>query len=375
MPQTGSDRDLRLDFFRGLALVFIFVDHIPDNKLARLTLGGWNFSDAAEVFVFISGYTAALVFGGIIQRAGYGLAAVRLLGRCWTLYVAHVFLFVVFTAEVSFSAERLANPMFVEEMNVDEFLKTPHLAVLNALLLTFQPAFMDILPLYIVLMLGLIPALPLIARWPWAVVGASLLLYLAVQRYGFNLPTYPRGQWFFNPMAWQLLFMLGACLGYPRAGRWPALLDRPWLVWVSAAVLAVCIPVRLVITAYELLGADLPAQTRLIWLVNAKTSLGPLRVANFLALAHLAAWAIRPGAPWLAARASRAVLRMGQNSLYIFCLGIFLSYLGHLILVEFSSRTLTHIAVSLAGVGIMAAVAGTMSWVRQAEALKRRAAA
>lgn len=375
MPQTGRDRDLRLDFFRGLALIFIFIDHIPDNKLARVTLGGWNFSDAAEVFVFISGYTAALVFGGMAERAGYALTAVRMLGRCWTLYVAHVFLFVVFTAEVSFSAERLANPMFAEEMNVDEFLKTPHLAVLNALLLKFQPAFMDILPLYLVLMLGLIPALPLIARWPWAAVGASLLLYLAVQRYGFNLPTYPGGQWFFNPLAWQLLFVLGACLGYPRAGRWPAFLDRTLVLWLCAALLAVCIPVRVMVNVYELLGADLPAQTRLIWLVNAKTSLGPLRVANFLALAYLAAWAVSPGAKWLAWRPSRLVLRMGQNSLYIFCLGIFLSYLGHLILVEFSSRTLTHIAVSLAGVGIMAAVAGTLSWVRRAEASKRRAAA
>jgi hypothetical protein len=239
----------------------------------------------------------------------------------------------------------------------------------------FQPAFMDILPLYIVLMLGLIPALPLIQRWPWAAVGASLLLYLAVQRYGFNLPTFPHGQWFFNPMAWQLLFVLGACLGYPRAERWPGFIERPWLAWVAAAVLAVCIPARLVVTTYELMGADLPAQARLIWLVNAKTSLGPLRVANFLALAYLAAWAIRPDAQWLVARPSWAVLRMGQNSLYVFCLGIFLSYLGHLILVEFSSRTLAHVAVSLAGVGIMAAVAGTMSWVRQAEARKRRATA
>jgi len=74
MVRTGSERDLRLDFFRGLALVFIFIDHVPDNKLARITLGSWNFSDAAEVFVFISGYTAALVFGGMARRLGPVLA-------------------------------------------------------------------------------------------------------------------------------------------------------------------------------------------------------------------------------------------------------------------------------------------------------------
>ncbi|MGQ0675559.1 MAG: OpgC family protein [Rhodospirillales bacterium] len=372
MGRTAGERDLRLDFFRGLALIFIFIDHIPDNKLARVTLGSWNFSDAAEVFVFISGYTAALVFGTAARRLGGGLAAMKILGRCWTLYIAHVFLFVIFMAEVSFSAERLANPMFVEEMNVDHFLKSPHIAVLNALILIFQPAFMDILPLYIVLMLGLAVLLPAIGRWPWATVGLSALLYALSQRHGFNLPAYPTGNWFFNPLAWQLLFVLGACLGHPRPQPWPAWLNARWLFWLCAAILAVCIPVRAMITVYDLLGLDLPPQTRLIWLVNAKTNLGALRVVNFLALAYMAAYLVKPAAGWLGWAPCGLVIRMGQNSLYVFCLGIFLSYLGHLILVEFSSRTVTHVAVSLAGVGIMAAVAGAMSWFRQAEAQKRR---
>jgi hypothetical protein len=372
MAKSGIDRDLRLDFFRGLALIFIFIDHIPDNKLARLTLGSWNFCDAAEVFVFISGYTAALVFGREAERLGGRLAAVLILRRCWTLYVAHVFLFVIFMAEVSYSADRLANPMFVEEMNVDHFLKTPHLAVLNALLLTFQPAFMDILPLYIVLMLMLAALLPVIGRWPWLAIGLSAALYASAQRHGVNLPTYPHGEWFFNPLAWQFLFVLGACLGYPRAAPWPAGLNAPWLYWLAAAVLAVCIPVRVMMTVHDLLGLDLPPQTRWIWLVNSKTGLGVLRIVNFVALAYLAVCLAKPGARWLDWRPARQVILMGQNSLYIFCLGIFLSYLGHLILVEVSSRTMAHVAVSLAGVGIMAAVAATMSWVRQAEARKRR---
>ncbi len=372
MVKTGPERDLRLDFFRGLALVFIFIDHIPDNKLARLTLGSWNFSDAAEVFVFISGYTAALVFGAAAQRLGDGLAAVKIMSRCWTLYVAHVFLFVIFMAEVSFSADSLSNPMLVEEMNVDHFIKTPHLAVLNALMLMFQPAFMDILPLYIVLMLSLAALLPVIGRWPWAAVGLSVLLYAATQRWGLNLPTYPSGIWFFNPLSWQLLFIAGACLGYPRPRQWPSWLHANWLFWLAAAVLAVCIPIRVVVTVYDLLGLDLPAQTRWMWTVNSKTTLGPLRVVNFLALAYIAAYLIKPQDGWLNWRPVRLVTRMGQNSLYIFCLGIFLSYLGHLILVEFSSRTVAHIAVSLTGVGVMAAVAWTMSWFRRAEAQKRR---
>ena len=370
MPYSGG-RDLRLDFFRGMALVFIYIDHIPNNKLANITLGSWNFSDAAEIFVFISGFAAALVFGRVAERMGAVFAALRILGRCWILYVTHIFLFVIFMAEVSFTAERLSNPMFVEEMNVDEFLKTPHLAVVNALLLLFQPAFMDILPLYIVLMVGLAAALPLIGRYPWAAIAVSGLLYLVVQRWGFNLPAFPDGNWFFNPLAWQFLFVLGACLGYPRPEPFPSWLGRRWLVWLCAAILALSVAGRTFLALQAHYGIDLPRLARVIWWGNGKTSLGVYRLANFLALAYLAVWLIQPEAKWLRSAPAGVLVQMGQNSLYIFCLGIFLSYLGHLILVEFSSRAAMHVVVSLAGVGVMAAVAGAMSWVRQSEAQRR----
>ena len=57
------ERDLRLDFFRGLALFCIFIDHIPNNILAKFTLQSLMFADAAEVFILISGYTAGMVYG------------------------------------------------------------------------------------------------------------------------------------------------------------------------------------------------------------------------------------------------------------------------------------------------------------------------
>ncbi len=375
MGTAARQRDLRLDFFRGVALIFIFVDHIPGNKLARFTLGSWSFCDAAEMFVFISGYTAALVFGQMTDRLGFGLTALRILGRCWILYVAHVFLFVAFTAQVAFTAERFENPMFVEEMSVDKFLEAPHLAVMNALLLSFQPAFMDILPLYIVLMLCLALFLPFIARAPWAAVGLSFLLYLVVQRRGLNLPTYPDGHWFFNPFAWQFLFILGACLGYPRDRAWPAGLDRRWLVWLAVAIVAASATGRLMLNMIYWLGLDWPRFARALWWGLSKTTLGPYRVINFLALAYLASVIVKPGAAWLASRPVRPVIRMGQNSLYIFCLGIFLSYLGHLFLVEFHSGTVAHLGVSATGVAIMAIVAGTMAWVKRAEARRRAQAA
>jgi len=370
---SAPERDLRLDFFRGAALVFIYIDHIPGNKLAYATLGSWNFCDAAEMFVFISGYTAALVFGGMLLRAGPMLTALRILARCWVIYVAHIFMFVAFMAQVSLSAERLANPIFLEEMRVDEFLGKPHLAVLNVLTLTFQPAFMDILPLYIVLMLGLIPALPLIARWPWAALGLSLALYLATHQFALNLGAYPDGTWFFSPMGWQLLFVIGACMGFPRERPFLPWLGQRWLPWLCAAILVLSASGKLFLWLQYTYNLDWP---RLTWVLlwgggGSKTALGIYRVVNFLALAYLAAYLVKPGAAWLRSTTAKPVVWMGQNSLYIFCLGIFLSYLGHLILVEVSSRPIAHIAVSIVGIGLMAMVAAAMTWVRRAERYRR----
>ncbi|MCC7045119.1 MAG: OpgC domain-containing protein [Alphaproteobacteria bacterium] len=374
-PTTPSpvQRDLRLDFFRGAALIFIFIDHIPGNKLAYVTLGSWNYCDAAEMFVFISGYTAALVFGGVLLRAGPVLAGLRILTRCWVLYVAHVFMFVAFMAQVSLTAERLMNPMFLEETRVDEFLKTPHLAVAHTLTLTFQPAFMDILPLYIALMLGLIPALPLIARWPWATLGLSFGLWLATHIFALNLGTYPDGTWFFSPMGWQFLFVIGACLGFPRPQPWRPWLDWRPLPWLCAAVLALCAGAKLFLWEQYTYNFEWSWLSRALYWGpgGSKTALGLYRLVNFLALAYLAAHLVKPDAAWLRAAAAKPVIWMGENSLYIFCLGIFLSYLGHLVLVEYSSRSIVHIAVSAIGVGLMAGVAATMTWVRRAERPRR----
>src|SRR5258707_4072887 len=173
-------RDLRLDFFRGVALIFIFIDHIPENILSYFTLEALGFFDAAEVFIFISGFTAALVYGPRLVEKGALYATAQVLRRAWQLYVSHVILFVLFIAEVSYTATTFKNPMYNEEMRVADFLDEPHIAVIKALLLQFQPAFLDILPMYIV-MLVIFPAVLIGMRIHWLLVLVpSALLYLAV---------------------------------------------------------------------------------------------------------------------------------------------------------------------------------------------------
>src|SRR5262249_16166457 len=112
-PQpTSGGRDLRLDFFRGLALVFLFIGHIPEDLLSYFTLQSAQFYDAAEVFIFISGYTAALVYGRTIATHGALYGSAQILRRAWQLYVAHIFLFVIFIAEVSYTVMAFHNPMY-----------------------------------------------------------------------------------------------------------------------------------------------------------------------------------------------------------------------------------------------------------------------
>src|SRR6185312_13492146 len=122
-PSRGRGaRDYRLDFFRGLALLFIFIDHIPDNFISFFTLRSFAFCDAAEVFIFISGYTAALAYAPVFQREGVAMGIARIYRRVWQLYVAHLCLFMIFNAEVGYTLKFLYNPLFADELQVGDYL-------------------------------------------------------------------------------------------------------------------------------------------------------------------------------------------------------------------------------------------------------------
>ena len=158
------ERDLRLDLFRGMGLWMIFLDHIPHDVVAWLTLRNYGFSDAAEFFVFISGYLAGYIYGPIV-RGGNFLAAIKRLGmRAWQMYVAHIMLFLIFTAQIARTARKFDNPMYENEFNVFNFLQHPDVLIGQALTLRYKPVNLDVLPLYITLVL----ASPLIAVVPRA---------------------------------------------------------------------------------------------------------------------------------------------------------------------------------------------------------------
>src|SRR5207344_2587824 len=144
LPVAG-ERELRLDLFRGMALWLIFVDHLPTNILTWFTIRNYGFSDATEIFIFISGYTAAFVYGRAMLESGFFIAGARILRRVWQIYVAHVFLFTIFLAEISYVATSFENPLYSEEMGIMDFLKQPDVAIIQALILRFRPVNLDVL--------------------------------------------------------------------------------------------------------------------------------------------------------------------------------------------------------------------------------------
>jgi len=365
-PVVTTGRDLRLDLFRGLALWLIFLDHIPSNLVAWATIRNYGFSDATEIFVFVSGYTAAFVYGREMRERGFVIAGARILKRAWQIYVAHVFLFAIYLAEISYVATSFENPLYAEEMGILDFLKQPDVTIIQALLLKFKPSNMDVLPLYIILLLLFPPILWLLLLRPTLALGASVMLYALTWEFGWNMPSYPSGTWYFNPFAWQLLFVFGAWCALGGAQRLSAVLQSRVTLAIAAAYLLFAFVISL--TWY------LPGMTQYVpkWLEDAiypidKVNLDVLRFAHFLALAVVTVWFVPRDWPLLKSWWLWPLIACGQHSLEIFCAGVFLSFAAHFAMVEVSGAFWMQVLVSALGIFLMIAAAGLITWYKKAE--------
>jgi len=363
---AATERDLRLDLFRGIALWLIFLDHIPENVVNWFTIRNYGFSDATEIFIFISGYTAAFVYGRAMRERGYLIASARILRRAWQIYVAHIFLFTIFMAEIAYVAATFDNPLYAEEMNILDFLKQPDVTIFQALLLKFKPVNMDVLPLYIVLLLLFPPALALLMWQPAFALAASALLYVLTWTFDWNLPAYPNGVWFFNPFAWQLLFVFGAWCALGGAKRLAPVLQSRTILAIAIAYLAFAFVIAL--TWYiEPLGRLVPNWLSEWMYPIDKTNLDVLRFAHFLALAAVTVRFVPRDWPGLKWPILQPAIRCGQHSLEIFCLGVFLAFAGQFVISEYSGGPLIQIAISLTGIIIMIATANLISWYKVIE--------
>jgi hypothetical protein len=236
--------------------------------------------------------------------------------------------------------------------------------IIQALTLRFQPQFLDILPLYIALLAAFPLVLPAIARHPLLALVPSGALYALTHVMGWTVPAYPSGHtWFFNPLAWQFLFVIGAVFGFAQV-RGVSLLPSSRRLAVAAIAVAggvAAIAMWWMIQSNFTDTAD-PLFRALAPHIGNKGNLGPVRLASFLVLAFAIARLVRPGSALLATRVARGLIVCGQHSLHVFCLGILLAVLGEFVLSLYDGAILVQIVVNLAGGALMIGLGLLIAW-------------
>jgi hypothetical protein len=362
--RDAAIRDYRLDFFRGLALLFIFIDHIPDNTISYFTLRSFAFCDAAEVFIFISGYTAALAYGPVFGREGVAMGVARIYRRVWQLYVAHLCLFMIFNAEVAYTLKFLYNPLFADELQVGDYLNDPGEAFIRVLSLQFQPSLLNILPLYIALLLVL-PLLILCIR-QHVLLGLvpSSAIWLAANLFGWNMPGFPAGRlWYFDPFAWQFLFAIGVSLGSTRSAEHGRLSPNGWLPRAAIVYAVIAAFISLSWSMHDAVNR-IPQFIFLPETWVDKTMLPPLRLLSVLTLAVLVGTFVPRQAGFLTSPAGWLIVLCGQNSLQVFCLSILLAVLANFVLNLAGYGLLIQCLVNLVGLFVMFGAGLLLAWFK-----------
>ncbi len=357
-------RDLRLDLFRGLANWFLFVDHIPHNVVNWITIRNYGFSGVADLFVFVFGYAAAIVYAEMMLERGFIVGATRLFKRAWQLYAAYVVLFVIYAVTITTVAADYQVPDLIYEFNVAGLVDHPIRTLAYGLWLQSKALNLDILQLYILLIALFPPVLWVLLRKPDLMLAGSVALYLVARALQWNLPSFPDGSWLFNPFCWQLLFVLGAWLALGGIEKCRPLLKLRMLPYAGAAYLLFAMVMKLA-GEFPEFGKAVPA-----WLLDAfipvdKTNLAPYRILHFMLIAFFITRLISKDWPGLKWPVLRPIIKCGEQSLAVFCVGVFLSFVGHIVLITGSGSLLDQVLVSVGGLTILTLLAYYISWSKK----------
>lgn len=362
-----GQRDIRLDACRGLALWFVFLDHVPNNIFSWLTLRNYGFSDATEVFVFISGYTCIVAYGGMLKSQGWLAMSLHAMRRSWQIYTAFLLLLIVYLALV----QGLDHARYLDETNAAVFFEQPGAAILRAILMQYRLVNTDILPLFVLLHLVFPPLLWLLTRSTAVALAAALLLYVSVQILGINLQAWPQGEWYFNPFAWQMLFVAGILCAMDESAPARKMARSPIALTVSVSYLILSL---IVVLSWRVEGFDkVVPQTlsNLIYPID-KSNLSPARLLHFFALACVVTRLMPRNWRGSSSLLMMALIRCGENSLTIFCLSILLSLIGYVIMENTSSTLMMQVLISMTGIAVMVAAATLLTWAARLEGRKPR---
>ncbi|WP_375790823.1 OpgC domain-containing protein [Bradyrhizobium sp. vgs-9] len=350
------DRDIRLDACRGIALWFVFINHIPGNICSWLTLSHYGFSDTTEVFMFVSGLTCTMAYGHVFRSTGSWATICHTVRRSWEIYAAFLLLTLFLVVAVHWMDAGLA-----DDANVAIVLQQPGEALSRAAILQYRPVNTDVLPTFVLFHLLFAPWLLLLLRWPNATLAASALLYGLVQIYGWNLRGWPTNDWYFNPFAWQFLVTLGGW--WVVVGRWRLMsfvTSRPvitlsvaYLIWSLAVTMSWISPALELAVPQFLKGVIYPID---------KSDLDPLRLLHFLALAVCVTNLVPAHWAALRLRVLLGAVRCGENSLEVYCVGVLLSLAAYTFLRTVSDGVLAQVMVSATGITVLIGFATSLTW-------------
>jgi len=349
-----------VDFWRGFALVTIFIDHIPGLFYAQFTLVNFSISDAADLFVFLAGWSLRLMADGGGRHMPTRDVMLRLFGRALELYAAQVLITMLAIAMLAVSSIELSNPLLLQWHNAAAVFNDPVPTHIGLALLTHQLGYFDILPLYVVLML-MAPFFTAIDRHaPHALLPLSAALYVCVLAFRLTLPTWPvAGTWFFNPLAWQTVFVLGFTFARADfgAGAWAR--RHIGVLRILAVPLVI---LGLLVALFDWWPDPTQVPDPKLFFIIDKTYVTPPRLIQFLSLVAVGSLLF----PYIRRLADFELLRrpvlgligllamLGRNSLYVFCIGSLLSLTGQIVRFYYRGSVAIDTVVVILGIVIMA---------------------
>ena len=329
-PKMSAGRDTRLDVLRALALITIFINHVPGQFFEHLTTKNFGFSDGAEAFVLISGISVGLAYGTRFKPGNRLLIAWKAVKRAFTLYTAHMITtFITLVLFIS-GAWIFRQVGLLCEVNILAVLMNPARGIQALLLLGHQIGYNNILPMYGALFLMLPLMLVVEARSPLFLLLVSGGVWLLAGIYQIAPhTTLLDGFWFLNPLSWQFLFVIGfvAVMHVKRGGR---IAYNPILFALSLAYVMlsfIWVTDKLWVLGDQLAALGLPT----VITGFDKTFLSLPRLLHVLALAYLII-CIPSVSRLLRRPADHPLTILGRHSLSIFVAGTILAMAGQVIL-------------------------------------------
>ncbi len=347
--EARQQRSIEVDFFRGLVLIVIVLDHLPRSALSHVTLHMYALCDSAEVFVFLGGYASAAAYEAVLAQRGQGAAKERFWRRSWEIYRAYLLTAVLTLAAGALLARFHLNPLAADLSGWAPFAAHPLSESFHILTFTRQPYLSSVLPMYVIFALCVPAAVPLAHRTPLVALLCSVLIWAFALPLAALLRIDAVADWQFNPFAWQLTFVFGMlCRLHPVPAAFKTSVAARWLVRLAFAAVAAFAVVKLLVLTQPLPGAM-------------KQHLAFVRVVNFIAIAVVAAYFVERGTiAWIAARLSW-VVTVGRTGLVCFVGGTLIS----VIVDTATPRTLHGVAAFGAALaGDVAAIGATLALAR-----------